>query len=141
MVVRLRRGRLHGGRSYERRLRALASRLRRVRVVFPGHVTGPRKTAVFSMAHVYVSPRVTRATVSRCSKPCRQDCPSFVGTTTVARDLMRPEFGALVSTRGQLLDALELLLNDEALRRESASRRAGSRRLSGSKTQPRSWPR
>jgi glycosyltransferase involved in cell wall biosynthesis len=35
-----------------------------------------------------------------------------------ARELMRPDFGAIVSTRGQLIGALEILLNDDRLRAE-----------------------
>lgn len=46
------------GASYERRLRTLASRLSRVRVFFPGYVTGTDKQAFFAAAHLFLSPSV-----------------------------------------------------------------------------------
>ena len=106
------------GRGYEQRLRALASRLRKVRVVFPGHVTGLRKRAVLSMASIYVFPSRQESYGLTLLEAMQAGLPSVCWDHDGARDLMRPEFGAIVSTRGQLLDALEWLLNDEALRRE-----------------------
>lgn len=44
------------GQRHLRQLREAAARLRRVRVVFPGHVTGSRKAAFFRLATVYVFP-------------------------------------------------------------------------------------
>ncbi len=44
------------GRKYERKLKRLAVRLDSVRVEFPGHVTGPQKTALLQRADLFVSP-------------------------------------------------------------------------------------
>jgi glycosyltransferase involved in cell wall biosynthesis len=44
------------GQRHLARLRELAAKLRRTRVVFAGHVTGLRKAACFRMADVYVFP-------------------------------------------------------------------------------------
>lgn len=44
------------GEDYMRRLRELAGRLRRVRVVFPGYVSGLRKAGFHALADLYVFP-------------------------------------------------------------------------------------
>ena len=44
------------GKKYRQKLLRQARRLKRVRVDFPGHVTGARKGAFFALAHLYVFP-------------------------------------------------------------------------------------
>ena len=46
------------GAAYERKLRALAATLERVRVFFPGYVAGADKQAFFSSAELFLSPSV-----------------------------------------------------------------------------------
>ena len=44
------------GLRFLERLRSLAAKLRKTRVVFPGYVTGDRKKAFFALADLYVFP-------------------------------------------------------------------------------------
>jgi glycosyltransferase involved in cell wall biosynthesis len=47
-----------GGAAYERRLRRLAGRLKRLRIFFPGYVAGVEKHAFFSLAELFLSPSI-----------------------------------------------------------------------------------
>jgi len=46
------------GASYQRRVRAAAERLRRVRVFFPGYLDASAKKSYFQLAHLFVSPSI-----------------------------------------------------------------------------------
>jgi glycosyltransferase involved in cell wall biosynthesis len=117
------------GRRFERRLRRLAEGIAGVRIVFPGHVTGLRKRAFLALAEIYVFPSRHESYGLTLLEAMRAGLPAVCFDHHGAREVMRPEFGAIVSTRGQLIGALEILLNDDRLRGESgeAARRFAER--------------
>jgi glycosyltransferase involved in cell wall biosynthesis len=106
------------GRRFADRLQRLASRIRGLRIVFPGHVTGIRKRAFLALADIYVFPSRHESYGLTLLEAFGAGLPAVCFDHHGARELMRPEFGAIVKTRGQLIDALEMLLNDDRLRGE-----------------------
>jgi glycosyltransferase involved in cell wall biosynthesis len=123
------------GRRYERRLRALAEGIRGARIVFPGHVTGVRKRALLALANLYVFPSRHESYGLTLLEAMRAGLPAVCFDHGGAREVMRPEFGAIVSSRGQLIAALEMLLNDDPLRAqcgEAARRFARKQRFEDS---------
>ncbi len=104
------------GRRFLDRLHALAARLRRTRVVFPGYVSGLRKHAFFALADLYVFPSRHESYGLTLIEALRAGCPALCLDHHGARAVMRPEFGPLVpigsrreTIRG-LRDALASLL-------------------------------
>ncbi len=111
------------GRRFQARLNALAARLRRVRIVFPGHVTGWRKRALFELADVYVFPSRHESYGLTLLEALRAGVPAVALASDGARSVMRPEFGELIpigshaATVKGLREALaKMLLADEGRR-------------------------
>ncbi len=104
------------GRRYLGRLHRLASRLRRTRVLFPGYVTGRRKQAVLAAADLYVFPSVHESYGLTLMEALSMGLPAVCLDHHGAREVMRPEFGAVVPPGG-LLDAIRALLADADKRR------------------------
>lgn len=112
------------GQRHMAKLRALAAKLRHVRVVFPGHVTGARKRAFFGLADLYVFPSRHESYGLTLMEAMACGLPSVCLDTHGARSVMRPEFGAIVQ-RNELAASVMRLLDDDAARaRMSAAARA-----------------
>jgi glycosyltransferase involved in cell wall biosynthesis len=105
------------GQGYIRRLRRLASRLRRVEVHFPGYVTGVRKAALFRLADLYVFPSRHESYGLTLVEALSAGLPVLTTDHRSARDLVRPEFGRVVppTPAGVYQGLGELLSRREAL--------------------------
>ncbi len=103
------------GRRFRRRLETLAGRLRRTRVVFPGHVTGIRKQAFFALADLYVFPSRHESYGLTLVEALRAGLPAVCLDHHGAREVLRPDCGLLVP-EGQLRQAIARLLAGEDLR-------------------------
>ncbi len=84
------------GKAYTRKLHRLAKRLQRVRVHFPGYVTGVRKAAFFSLADLYVFPSRHESYGLTLVEALRAGLPVLTTDHRSARDLVRDEFGRVV---------------------------------------------
>ncbi len=116
---------MHGQR-YERRLRALAARLKHVRVEFPGYVTGPLKQAFLRLAHVYLFPSRHESYGLTLVEALGAGLPAICRDHAGARQILRPEFGVRVEGSGRraqaaFLQALQTLLADEPARASMAA--------------------
>jgi glycosyltransferase involved in cell wall biosynthesis len=128
------------GRRYARRLKALAARLNRVRVVFPGYVTGARKRAFFALASVYLFPSSHESYGLTLMEALGAGLPAISRDHAGARQILSPEFGVIVPGSGRsarlgFRHALERLLSDEPLRAsmaQAASQWANARPFCGS---------
>jgi glycosyltransferase involved in cell wall biosynthesis len=93
----------------------LASRLRQIHVIFPGHVTGARKRAFFDLADLYVFPSKHESYGLTLLEALAAGLPAVCLDHDGARSVMREEFGRIVAAP-QLRSAIAELLADEALR-------------------------
>ena len=119
------------GRKFLRRLERMAARLRRIRVVFPGYVTGERKRAFFALADLFVFPSRYESYGLTLIEALAAGLPAVCLDHHGARSVMREEFGAIVG-RGELRGAIARLLEDEAGRKrmgEAARRFAEGERF------------
>ncbi|MGH9557893.1 MAG: glycosyltransferase family 4 protein [Bryobacteraceae bacterium] len=105
------------GRRYLEKLHRLAARLRRTRVVFPGHVTGERKRAFFALADLYIFPSRHESYGLTLLEALAAGLPAVCLDHLGARSVMREEFGALTAPDG-LRGAIARLLNDDPLRKK-----------------------
>jgi glycosyltransferase involved in cell wall biosynthesis len=103
------------GQRFLEKLKQLASRFRRTRVVFPGHVTGDRKRAFFQLADLYVFPSRHESYGLTLVEALASGTPAVCLDSAGARSVMRPEFGVVVGER-ELQSAIERLLADDELR-------------------------
>lgn len=101
------------GQKHLEKLRNLAARLRRTRVVFPGHVTGLRKRSFFALADLFVFPSKHESYGLTLLEALAAGVPAVCLDHHGARAVMREEFGAIVKPR-QLGPAIARLLQDEA---------------------------
>ncbi len=121
------------GRAHQRKLERLAARLRRIRVEFPGHVTGARKAAFFRLADVYVFASRHESYGLTLMEALQAGLPAVAVDSDGTREIMRPEFGVLVrrdGARQRLWRGVEQLLADEPRRQamgEAARRFASGR--------------
>jgi glycosyltransferase involved in cell wall biosynthesis len=104
------------GRRFLDRLRRLAARLRRTRVIFPGHVTGQRKRAFFALADLYIFPSRHESYGLTLMEALAAGLPAVCVDHHGAREMMRESFGELVSP-GELRPAIARLLSDPQRRR------------------------
>ena len=114
------------GRRYEHRLRTLASRLQRVRVVFPGYVSGALKQAFFRIAHVYLFPSRHESYGLTLVEALGAGLPAICRDHAGARQIIRPEFGIRIEgsgsrSRAAWMQALAGLLADEPKRAAMAA--------------------
>jgi glycosyltransferase involved in cell wall biosynthesis len=103
------------GPRFLRRLQSLVSRLRKTRVIFPGHVTGIRKQAFFALAGLYVFPSRHESYGLTLVEALRAGLPAVCLDHHGAREVMRPDCGLLVP-KEQLREAIARLLLDADLR-------------------------
>ncbi|MGC9530478.1 MAG: glycosyltransferase family 4 protein [Candidatus Bipolaricaulaceae bacterium] len=117
------------GRSYWARLHRLARRLRRVRVDFPGHVTGAEKAAFFRLADLYVFPSRHESYGLTLGEALAAGLPVLTTAHRSAGQLVRPQIGRVVPPTPQgLLDGLcELLTGDADLEQMGRAARAFAR--------------
>jgi glycosyltransferase involved in cell wall biosynthesis len=111
------------GARFRDRLKALAARLKRTRVVFAGHVTGVRKQACFSLADLYVFPSRHESYGLTLLEALASGLPAVCLDHQGAAAVMKPEFGRVVREAG-LRAALEEMVADPELRRKGASAKA-----------------
>lgn len=104
------------GRRHLEKLRTLAGRLKRTRVVFPGHVTGTRKRGFFALADLFVFPSRHESYGLTLLEALAAGLPAVCLDHHGARAVMREEFGAIVPPSG-LGPAIARLLEDESGRR------------------------
>ncbi|MGJ5819002.1 glycosyltransferase family 4 protein [Paludibaculum fermentans] len=127
---------MHGRRHMER-LRQLAARLRQVKVVFPGYMSGLRKQAAFHMADLYVFPSRHESYGLTLMEALAEGLPAVCLEHQGSREVMTPEVGVMLRDheRGQLWPAIRSLLEDEQRRQEmslAARALAGTRPFSAS---------
>lgn len=103
------------GQRHMAKLRALAAKLRHVRVIFPGHVAGARKRAFFGLADLYVFPSRHESYGLTLMEAMACGLPSVCLETYGARSVMRREFGAIVQ-RSELASTIMQMLRDPAKR-------------------------
>ena len=108
------------GKRYLEHLQLLASRLRRTRVIFPGHVTGARKRAFFALADLYVFPSRHESYGLTLLEALAAGVPAVCVGHEGARSVMRPEFGKIVEQPepADVRAAIAELLADDGLRKE-----------------------
>lgn len=107
------------GRAHMAQLERLAGRLKRIRVEFPGHVTGARKQAFLRLADVYVFASRHESYGLTLMEALAAGAPAVAVDSDGARETLRPEVGVLVpraQARQGLWRAVEELLGDEARR-------------------------
>ena len=109
------------GRRFEEKLHQLAARFRRTRVIFPGHVTGDRKRAFFSLADLYVFPSRHESYGLTLLEALAAGVPAVCLDSHGAQSVMREDFGVIVNPPN-LRVAIESILNDESRRREMSER-------------------
>jgi glycosyltransferase involved in cell wall biosynthesis len=112
---------MQGARFLER-LRALAARLKKTRVIFPGYVTGDRKKEFFALADLYIFPSRHESYGLTLMEALAAGVPAICLDHHGARAVMREEFGAIVQP-GELVDAILRLINDHNLAKMSLSAR------------------
>jgi glycosyltransferase involved in cell wall biosynthesis len=106
------------GVRFEKRLRRLAAGLRKTQAVFAGFAAGARKAALFELADLYVFPSEHESYGLTLLEAMRAGLPAVACTSHGTRDLVRPEFGALVppvperELPRQLKAAIQKLLSD-----------------------------
>jgi glycosyltransferase involved in cell wall biosynthesis len=105
------------GERHMARLRELAGKLKSVRVVFPGYVTGDRKRAFFALADLYAFPSRHESYGLTLLEAMAAGLPSVCCDTHGARSVMGPEFGEIVGPEA-LAPAILRLLADGPLRRK-----------------------
>ena len=103
------------GKKFHRRLHKLASRLRRTRVVFPGHVEGLRKQGFFAMADVYVFPSRHESYGLTLVEALQAGLPAVALDHHGAREVLRTDCGLAVRP-SELREALARLVRDRDLR-------------------------
>ena len=115
------------GQRFLEKLRSLAARLKRTRVVFPGYVTGARKRAFFALADLYVFPSRHESYGLTLLEALAAGLPSVCLDTAGARSVMRDKFDALVQPSGLRAAIASLLLDDARRKRMSNAAREFAR--------------
>jgi glycosyltransferase involved in cell wall biosynthesis len=104
---------MQGVRFFEK-LRSLAAKLKKTRVIFPGYVTGERKKAFFALADLYIFPSRHESYGLTLLEALAAGVPAVCLDHHGARSVMQEEFGAIVQPAG-LIPAIRRLLSDRNL--------------------------
>ncbi len=115
------------GRRFFNKLRKLAARLRRTRVIFPGYVTGARKRAFFALADLYIFPSRHESYGLTLVEALAAGVPAVCLDHLGARAVMREDFGELVRPTGLIPAIARLLADDHRRRKMSEAARAFAR--------------
>jgi len=102
------------GLRFLEKLRSLAAKLKKTRVVFPGYVTGDRKKAFFALADLYIFPSRHESYGLTLLEALAAGVPAVCLDHHGARAVMREEFGCVVQPSA-LIPAIKGLLNDHNL--------------------------
>lgn len=102
------------GVRFLEKLRSLAAKLKKTRVIFPGYVTGDRKQAFFALADLYVFPSRHESYGLTLLEALAAGLPAVCLNHHGARGIIKEEFGAIVEPAG-LIPAIKQLLNDHNL--------------------------
>jgi glycosyltransferase involved in cell wall biosynthesis len=102
------------GVRFLERLRSLAAKLKKTRVIFPGYVTGERKRAFFALADLYIFPSRHESYGLTLLEALAAGLPAVCLDHHGARSVMKEEFGAIVEPAG-LMPAIKWLLNEQNL--------------------------
>lgn len=106
------------GKSYEKKLKKMAGRLRKTRVHFIGHTSGAKKQALFRLADLYVFPSIHESYGLTMMEALRAGLPVLTTYTHGACEIFQPEFGEMLpevsrsSVPKHLLQGLRRLLSD-----------------------------
>ena len=101
------------GQRFLQRLQTLASRMKKVRVVFPGYVTGLRKQAFFRLANLYVFPSRHESYGLTMIEAMAAGLPVVCFDHFGAREVMQPRFGEMVRhSAEELREAIVRMLAD-----------------------------
>jgi glycosyltransferase involved in cell wall biosynthesis len=94
------------GERFAAKLHRLAARLPRVRVIFPGYVTGLRKAAFFHVADLYLFPSRHESYGLTLMEAKEAGCPVVCLDNSGAREVVTPACGEVVP-RSELLAAID----------------------------------
>jgi glycosyltransferase involved in cell wall biosynthesis len=111
------------GFQYLEKLRSLAAKLKKTRVIFPGYVTGDRKKAFFALADLYVFPSRHESYGLTLLEALAAGVPAVCLDHHGARSVMKEEFGAIVQASG-LIPAIKRLLDDHNLKKMRVAARS-----------------
>lgn len=112
------------GQKHMRRLRHLAGKLKRIRVVFPGYASGARKQGFFALSDLYVFPSRHESYGLTLMEALAAGLPAVCLDHQGSREVMRPELGRMLSEAESLWGAIRNLLADgETRRRMTAAAR------------------
>ncbi|HEU0123482.1 MAG TPA: glycosyltransferase family 4 protein [Bryobacteraceae bacterium] len=109
------------GQKHAALLRKKAARLRKTKVLFPGHVHGQQKQNYFSAADLYVFPSRHESYGLTLMEAFRYGLPALTLDHAGARAVMRPGFGA-VAEPATFLDALQSLAASDLRAKGAAAR-------------------
>ena len=110
------------GVEFFKKLRTLAAKLKRPRVIFPGYVTGERKAAFFALAHLYIyCPRATKVMVDADGGASRRRSSRMPGPSWCERRDVK-EFGVIVQPEGLIRAVKQFLENPNLPRMREAAR-------------------
>ena len=115
------------GGGFLRKLQEKAARLRRTRVIFPGYVTGARKSGFFRLADVYVFPSRHESYGLTLIEALEAGVPAVCLDHHGARSVMREEFGAMVPASGLRAGIQRLLEDEEGRKKMGAAARSFAR--------------
>ena len=102
------------GIQFLERLKQLSAQMRHVKVIFPGYVTGVTKQAMHHLSHLYVFPSRHESYGLTLLEALQAGLPAVTLDHHGAREVMRPEFGCIV-TEKQLKSTIERILPDTQL--------------------------
>jgi glycosyltransferase involved in cell wall biosynthesis len=102
------------GMRFLERLRSMAAKLKKTRVIFPGYVTGERKKAFFALADLYVFPSRHESYGLTLLEALASGVPAVCLNHHGARSVIKDEFGAIVESSG-LIPAIQRLLTEPNL--------------------------
>lgn len=100
------------GVKFLEKLRSLAARLKRTRVIFPGYVTGERKRAFFALANLYVFPSRHESYGLTLMEALAAGVPAVCLDHHGAKGVIHEDFGAIVQPDGLIPAIAQLLKSD-----------------------------